>query len=193
MNRSHSAPVHRAPRSIRTLVSALLAFLLLVGLAPFSAGAPPQAEAAPPSSPVNVLLHFKDAQGETVDFTSYEASAVRQGDTLLIAVGDGSAALDFRDNLRFAVYDRYAAFNNQQQDITGDCFYDEEAGIVSVPARFEERLGELAIVFWLSPAHAAYDRFITSQLITDAVQLEYEGRQTTMASDIKALKAAAEA
>lgn len=193
MNRSHSASVHRRPRNMRALVSALLAFLLLAGLAPFSAGAPPQAEAAPPSSPVNVLLHFKDAQGETVDFTSYEASSVRQGDTLLIAVGDGSAALDFRDNLRFAVYDRYAAFNNQQQDITGDCFYDEEAGIVSVPAQFEERLSELAIVFWLSPVHAAYDRFITSQLITDAVQLEHEGRQTTMASDIEALKAAAEA
>lgn len=190
MDHSHSAT--RSARTVRLAISALLAFLLLAGLMPFSTGAPPQAAADEIPGAVNVLLHFKDSNQETVDFAQYEASAVRADDTLLVAVGDGSAALDYRDNLRFAVYDRYAAFNDQQRDITDECRYDGEAGVVNIPAAYAERLDALAIVFWLSPAHAAYDRFITSQLITDDVLLDHNGQQTVLASDVAQLKAAVE-
>lgn len=191
MDHSHSAA--RSARPARLAISALLAFLLLAGLMPFSAGAPPAANAAEPDGAIRVLLHFKDGNQETVDYAEYEASVVRAGDMLLAALGDGAPDLDYRDNLRFAVYDRYAAFNNQQQDITDACFYDESAGVVGIPADYADRLGDLAIVFWLSPAHPAYDRFVASQLITDDVVIETEEGQATLVSDIDALRDAATA
>lgn len=185
------ALVSRPPSRARTLISAVVAFLLMATMLPFSH--PPTAVAASDDArQVSVLLHFKDSAGETVDFTSYSAPCVREGDALFVAVGDGTAARTYADRLSFAVYDNYAAFNHRQTDITDECSYDAAAGLVRLPARCEGNLDSLAIVFWLSPAHAAYDRFIAANLIVDDVAIEHDGNSAVLRSDVSDLKVAAE-
>lgn len=191
MERHRSALVPRPPSRVRALLSAVVAFLLLATMLPFSS--PPTAVAAPEDTPqATVLLHFKDAAGETVDFSSYQAPYVREGDTLFVAVGDGSAACTYADRLLFAVYDNYAAFNDRQADITDECSYDAATGLVRLPARYEGSLDQLAIVFWLSPAHPAYERFVAANLIVNDEAIEHDGGSAVLQSDVDDLRAAAE-
>lgn len=183
--------ISRPPSRARTLISAVVAFLLLATMLPFSNPSP--ATAAPDNAlRASVLLHFKDAEGETVDFTSYSAPCMREDNALFVAAGDGTASRTYADRLSFAVYENYAAFDNHQRDITEECSYDAATGLVRLPARCEDGLGNLAIVFWLSPAHPAYDRFIADNLIVDEATIQLDGNSAVLQSDVSDLKAAAE-
>ncbi|WP_302961673.1 VaFE repeat-containing surface-anchored protein [uncultured Adlercreutzia sp.] len=170
------------PGRMRKIASALIAFLLMASVIPFTAGtSPAQANEAPT---VPVMLHFKDADGETVDYFGYDAPYVRDGDDMLVTVNDDAGALNYEDNLSFEVYENYAAFNYEQRDITEKCAYDPEAGTVRIPAAYEEERDTLGIIFWLSPAHPAYERYVLADLDTSDVTLAHGGQQITFASDV---------
>lgn len=171
-----------APGRARKIISALVAFLLMASIVPFATAAAP-AQADEPRT-VPVMLHFKDAAGETVDYVGYEAPYVRDGDDMVVAVNDDAETLNYEDNLSFEVHENYAAFNYEQRDITGECSYDAENGTVRIPVSYEEGRDTLGIIFWLSPAHPAYERYVLADLDTSDVSLSYSGQEITFSSDV---------
>lgn len=182
MDPTRPSPARPAPGRARKIVNALVAFLLMASIVPFAATAMP-AQADEPRT-VPVMLHFKDAGGETVDYAGYDAPYVRDGDDLVVAVNDDAGSLNYGDNLSFEVYENYAAFNYEQRDITGECSYDAESGTVRIPAAYEESRATLGVIFWLSPAHPAYERYVLADLDTSDVSLSYGGQEITFSSDV---------
>ncbi|WP_304426281.1 VaFE repeat-containing surface-anchored protein [uncultured Adlercreutzia sp.] len=188
MGIAHSRPMRPPAGRVRAVVSMLLAFLLFAGLMPFLtvASTPTRAEAA---GSVPVLLHFKDLAGETVDFSSTTASYVDNGDTLEALVDpDGSLCLE--DALSVAVYEHYATFGDRQRDITTECDWHPDEGTLALPGAYRGTIGTVAIVVELEPSHPAYERFVLADLDTSPVELEFQGEQTTLESDIPDILAA---
>lgn len=182
-----------APPPGRAVLSMIIAFLLTFGLLPLTMQ-PVQAQAAPDTQEsVTVTLHFKDASYETVDFATYQASLVEQGEALYVKVNDDADALSYRERLSFAVYEHYATFGNKQRDITGECSYDASTGIVTVPATYRDSLDTLGIIFELSPSHPAYERYVTADLDTSDLSLDFHGANLTFQSDVADVVAQAEA
>ena len=173
------------------LLRASLALLLALGLFTIFLPASSAAYASAPST-VQVVLHFKDNSLETVDFTSYSAAASVEDDTLVVRVNEDPEALSFDSPLSFEVYDQFATFDNQQRDITDLCRYDAGVGTVTIPrdAITDERT--LAIVFWLTPAHPAYERYVTADLDTSDLVLTHQGAEITFQSDVPDLVAQAQ-
>ncbi len=179
-----------APGRTQKIISAIMAFLLMACIMPFTTPATVVAQADEQST-VPVMLHFKDEAGETIDYAGYEAPYLRDGDDLVVTVNDDPDTLHYGDNLSFEVYENYAAFNYEQRDITAECSYDAETGTVRLPAVYEEGRDGLGIVFWLSPAHPAYERYVLADLDTDDVTITYDDQEITFSSDIPGLVRAA--
>lgn len=199
MNPAHTIPLRAAPpapqrpiRPLPLLLRASLALLLAFGLFAICLPASSSAAYASSSSSVQVVLHFKNNSLETVDFTSYDAAASVEDDTLVVRVNEDPEDLSFTDHLAFAVYDQFATFDNQQRDITELCRYDAEAGTVSIPRDAITCEDTLAIVFWLSPAHPAYERYVTADLDTSDLVLTHQGAEITFQSDVPDLVAQAQ-
>lgn len=177
------APARPAPSRARKIASAVMAFLLMATIVPFAATPSVSAEADEVRE-TPVMLHFKDASGETIDYAGYDAPYTIEGDEMVVAVNDDPASLNFGDNLSFQVYENYAAFNYEQRDITEECSYDAEAGTVRIPLAYEEGRDTLGIVFWLSPAHPAYERYVLADLDVSDVTLTHGGEEITFSSDV---------
>lgn len=163
----------------RALFNMVLAFLLLVGLIPAMC-APATSAVATETEGVPVMFHFKDSAGETIDFASITAPYDLQEGHIVATVDEGGA-LDLDEALSFAVYEHYATFGDRQRDITDECSLDAAAGTVSIPESYADTLG---IVFELSPAHPAYERFVLADLDTSPQELTVGEETTTIASDI---------
>lgn len=167
----------------------LLAFALLMGLLPFIT-VPSAPAIATESEGVPVMFHFKDTAGETVDFANFAVPYTLEDDTL-VAIVDEGGALGLDEALRFAVYEEYATFGNRQRDITAECSLDAAAGTVRIPSRCLEDIATLGIVFELSPAHPAYEKYVLADLDTSPQELTFGDETTTLASDIPDLLAEA--
>lgn len=176
--------------SVPLLLRASLALLLALGLFTVFVPASSAAYASAPST-VQVVLHFKDNSLETVDFASYSAAAAVEDDSLVVRVNEDPEALSFDSPLSFEVYDQFATFDNQQRDITDLCRYDAEAGTVTIPRDAITDESTLAIVFWLTPAHPAYERYVTADLDTSDLVLTHQGAEITFQSDVPDLVAQA--
>ncbi|MFR0869506.1 MAG: hypothetical protein ACLSGS_11110, partial [Adlercreutzia sp.] len=163
----------------RALFNMVLAFLLLVGLIPAMC-APATSAVATETEGVPVMFHFKDSAGETIDFASITAPYDLQEGHIVATVDEGGA-LGLDEALSFAVYEHYATFGDRQRDITDECSLDAAAGTVSIPESYADTLG---IVFELSPAHPAYERFVLADLDTSPQELTVGEETTTIASDI---------
>lgn len=186
------APARSASPRGRTIISMIIAFLLTFGLLPLTMQ-PTEAQAAPENQGfAPVVLHFKDAAYETVDFATYDAPFAERGDALYVKVNDDPAALSYGERLSFAVYEHYATFNDRQRDITDQCSYDASTGIVTVPAAYRDSADTLGIVFELSPAHGAYERYVTTDLDTGDRTVDFRGSAITFQSDVADVVAQAE-
>lgn len=163
----------------RALFNMVLAFLLLMGLIPAMC-APATSAVATETEGVPVMFHFKDSAGETIDFASITAPYDLQEGHIVATVDEGGA-LGLDEALSFAVYEHYATFGDRQRDITDECSLDAAAGTVSIPESYADTLG---IVFELSPAHPAYERFVLADLDTSPQELTVGEETTTIASDI---------
>ena len=166
----------------RALFNMVLAFLLLVGLIPAMC-APATSAVATETEGVPVMFHFKDSAGETIDFASITAPYDLQEGHIVATVDEGGA-LGLDEALSFAVYEHYATFGDRQRDITEECSLDAAAGTVSIPESYADTLDTLGIVFELSPAHPAYERFVLADLDTSPQELTVGEETTTIASDI---------
>lgn len=166
----------------RALFNMVLAFLLLVGLIPAMC-APATSAVATETEGVPVMFHFKDSAGETIDFASITAPYDLQEGHIVATVDEGGA-LGLDEALSFAVYEHYATFGDRQRDITDECSLDAAAGTVSIPESYADTLETLGIVFELSPAHPAYERFVLADLDTSPQELTVGEETTTIASDI---------
>lgn len=166
----------------RALFNMVLAFLLLVGLIPAMC-APATSAVATETEGVPVMFHFKDSAGETIDFASITAPYDLQEGHIVATVDEGGA-LGLDEALSFAVYEHYATFGDRQRDITDECSLDAAAGTVSIPESYANTLDTLGIVFELSPAHPAYERFVLADLDTSPQELTVGEETTTIASDI---------
>ena len=166
----------------RALFNMVLAFLLLVGLIPAMC-APATSAVATETEGVPVMFHFKDSAGETIDFASITAPYDLQEGHIVATVDEGGA-LGLDEALSFAVYEHYATFGDRQRDITDECSLDTAAGTVSIPESYADTLETLGIVFELSPAHPAYERFVLADLDTSPQELTVGEETTTIASDI---------
>ena len=166
----------------RALFNMVLAFLLLVGLIPAMC-APATSAVATETEGVPVMFHFKDSAGETIDFASITAPYDLQEGHIVATVDEGGA-LGLDEALGFAVYEHYATFGDRQRDITDECSLDAAAGTVSIPESYADTLDTLGIVFELSPAHPAYERFVLADLDTSPQELTVGEETTTIASDI---------
>lgn len=166
----------------RALFNMVLAFLLLVGLIPAMC-APATSAVATETEGVPVMFHFKDSAGETIDFASITAPYDLQEGHIVATVDEGGA-LGLDEALSFAVYEHYATFGDRQRDITDECSLDAAAGTVSIPESYVNTLDTLGIVFELSPAHPAYERFVLADLDTSPQELTVGEETTTIASDI---------
>ena len=187
---SHSLRAAPARQRRRNLISLGVALLLVSSM--FLPMLPPRiAQAASAPSSIEVVLHFKDAGLHTVDFASYEAALTRTEDGFLAQVNDDPPTLSYRDNLSFAVYEQYATFGDKQRDITDACRYDAQSGVVTIPAKAVEDPASLAVVFWLSPAHPAFQRYVAAHLDTADLSLEHRGQAVTLQSDVPDVVAAA--
>lgn len=82
------------------------------------------------------------------------------------------------------MYEHYATFGDRQRDITDECSLDAAAGTVSIPESYADTLETLGIVFELSPAHPAYERFVLADLDTSPQELTVGEETTIIASDI---------
>lgn len=140
-----------------------------------------------------VFLHFKDTGGQTIDLHSYSAPVAKEGDFLYITVNDDPQELDYSDNLKYGVYDHYATFDERQVNITGECSYDPVNGKVVVPAAYEDVIGDMGIVFELSPTHPAYEKYVLSELDTSPLEIEGEDGTVTLESDVPDILAQAQA
>lgn len=184
MDGTRSIPARPAPSRKRAMLSMVIAFVLTFGLLPLTM-APSPAQAAPDESgTIAVALHFKDAAYETVDFATYEAGFVEKGDALYVKVNKDPERLSYQERLSFAVYEHYATFNDRQRDITDACAYDASTGIVTIPSAYRETAGTLGIIFELSPAHPAYERYVTADLDTGDLSVDFRGAELTFRSDV---------
>lgn len=166
----------------KALVSVLLALLLALGAMPLVRPLSAVAVAEEPPT-IPTLLHFKDSSLETVDFNEYLSPFAREGDCLAVSVHEaGAPSLD--GNLRFSVYRDFAAFQGKQVDITEECSYDADQGIVLIPSAYEAEADRLAIVFWLATEHPAYQHFVTAHFDTADLAIEHDGQTTMLRSDI---------
>ncbi len=166
----------------RALFNMVLAFLLLVGLIPAMC-APATSAVATETEGVPVMFHFKDSAGETIDFASLTAPYNLQEGRIVATVDEGGT-LGLDEALSFAVYEHYATFGDRQRDITDECSLDAAAGTVSIPESYADTLETLGIVFELSPAHPAYERFVLADLDTSPQELTVGEGTTVIASDI---------
>ena len=166
----------------RALFNMVLAFLLLVGLIPAMC-APATSAVATETEGVPVMFHFKDSAGETIDFASITAPYDLQEGHIVATVDEGGT-LSLNEALGFAVYEHYATFGDRQRDITDECSLDAAAGTVSIPESYADTLETLGIVFELSPAHPAYERFVLADLDTSPQELTVGEETTIIASDI---------
>ena len=166
----------------RALFNMVLAFLLLVGLIPAMC-APATSAVATETEGVPVMFHFKDSAGETIDFASITAPYDLQEGHIVATVDEGGT-LSLNEALGFAVYEHYATFGDSQRDITDECSLDAAAGTVSIPESYADTLETLGIVFELSPAHPAYERFVLADLDTSPQELTVGEETTIIASDI---------
>lgn len=182
MDSSHPTPARPPLRRGRALVNLALALMLLAGLMPLLTVSAPPAVATEREA-VPVMLHFKDSSGETIDFAAFSAPYRLEGECLVATVDDGGE-LGLGEALRFAVYENYATFGDRQRDITSECALDAETGTVNIPAIYAENLATLGIVFELSPAHPAYERYVLADLDISPQELVVDGDATTIASDI---------
>lgn len=219
MSPSHFRFLSRAFLARRSFLCAGLALLLLMGpmllVQPavsahgltISVGEPPvlsyeEEKGAPsdflapleslsPRCSVAIVLHFKDANLQTIDFARYQAPATQSGNQLIVQVAAPDSPVSYQDALQFAVYDHYAAFNNKQEDITAFCDYDSEDGVVRIPLSAFESFESLAIVYGLSPLHPAYQRYVLNELDTASVSVHHHGKTATLHSDIADVLASA--
>ncbi len=178
-------PAPARPAAGRHLLSMIIAFLLTFGLLPLTMQPTPAVAAPATSGTVAVTLHFKDAAYETIDFATYQAGYVERGDALYVKVNTDPDQLSFDECLSFAVYEHYATFGNKQRDITEECSYDAATGIVTVPAGYQENLDTLGIVFELSPVHPAYEHYVTADLDTSDMTVDFHGADITFRSDVE--------
>lgn len=139
---------------------------------------------------VMIMLHFKDEQMQTIDFASYQAPLTNEGDYLIAQTTRDDTSFTYQDAVQFAVYDSYASFDNNQKDITTQCAYDPQNGTVRIPRAAVEDVRALAIVFWLSPLHPAYQHYVLNQLDTRDVSISRCGQTAVLESDIPDMLAA---
>lgn len=186
------APARPTSNRRRTMLSMIIAFALTLGLMPLSMQPSPAIAAPDGSDVVTVTLHFKDAAYETVDFATYAATCVEKGDALYVKVNTDPDELSFDERLSFAVYEHYATFGNKQRDITEECSYDAATGIVAIPSGYRTNLDTLGIVFELSPTHPAYEHYVTADLDTSDLTVNFHGSDITFQSDVSDVVEAAE-
>lgn len=190
MDGTRPHPARPAPARSRTVLSMIIALLLTFGLLPLTMQ-PAQAAPERPST-IAVALHFKDAAYETIDFATYSAPFSKRGEALYVKVNEDAEELSFDDRLSFAVYEHYATFNGKQRDITDECSYDAATGIVAVPASYLDTADTLGIVFELSPLHPAYRHYVTADLDTGDLSVDFRGTGITFQSDIEDIIAQAQ-
>ena len=145
---------------------------------------PSDAEVDETTPSVMVMLHFKDARMQTIDFASYQAAFTEEDGYLTAHIVDNDASFTYQDALQFAVYDAYASFDDRQKDITALCVFEPQAGTVRIPRAAVGDIRTLAIVFWLSPLHPAYQHYVLNELDTRPVSIHSHGQTTVLESDI---------
>ena len=90
-----------------------------------------------------------------------------------------------------AIEVRYSNLNGKREG-SGAPRYDAATGIVTVPVAYRDTADTLGIVFELSPAHKAYERYVTADLDTSDVTVDFAVGDITFQSDIDDVVAQAE-
>ena len=191
---THPAPARflagRLRTAASTLIALLLAVLLAAGLVPLL-DHPAARAASDDAGRVPVVIHYKDANGATVDFAETSAP-YRKGEAHAVVLLNADDALYPDRALSLAVYDRYASFNDQQRDLTDACTIRLVDGTVAIPLPVFEASQALAVVLECEPTHPTYQSLVLANLDTTPLEVEREGRAVTLESDIPSLLMQAE-